>query len=619
MNEIFLSIRNQIAYLLFWMGYFTFDRIFSLCYHFSKTKLLSINDILGVFWNGWRMDASMSGYISIVPFFILLLSTVLNRNKWLFHLLWIYTSLALIICIALCITDRGIFAHWGYRLDATPLQFIETPYEMIASLTNFELFAAFSLGLMLCFVWIKVSQKLIYNLHKSDFSLHRKLAKFTLQLLWLPILLILCRGGWQHLPMNTSLVYFSENQFANQSAINPVWNFGYAIIHAEGYRKENPYNYFSNEELHQLVAPLMPKATQSDSLILNTSRPNVIIIIWESLTAKIFEPLGGDKGVTPNLAKIAEEGLLFTNFYANGNRSDKGLPAIGSAYPSQPAQSIAMLSSKMLKLPHLSFPFVENGYQTAFYYGGDLNFGNMYAYYNQGKYQKIVGKSAFRAEDMNKKWGVSDGAVLKKFIEETPDDNPTFFKVLFTLSSHEPFDVPMKTKFEGNDLDNRFRNAHAYTDSCIGDFITNARKKKWWDNTLIIILADHGHPLPESRNEGFDMPGSFHIPMVFTGGALKKTGKCNIFGNQTDLAATLLHQLGWASTQFPYSRDLFAKNETHFAHYVFKEGLGYLDDESTIVYKHDFNDMRFRKNADDFKVKQAKAYLQKTYQDFTEK
>lgn len=619
MNEIFISIRNQIAYLLFWIGYFTFDRIFSLLYHFSKTKLLSFSDIIGAFWNGWRMDASMSAYLCIFPFFLLLLHSFLNCNKWILHILWAYTSILLIICIGLCIVDRGIFAHWGYRLDASPLQFIETPHEMLASLTNFELFLALGVGISFCVIWIKLAQKSIYkHLIKNPLN-NKKILSAVFQLFLLPLILILCRGGLQQLPMNSSLVYFSENQYANQSAINPVWNFCYAVAHADAYKKENPYNYFSKEELNILVNTLMPKAETCDSLILNNIRPNVIILIWESLTAKIVEPLGGEKNITPNLSRITKEGLLFTNFYANGNRSDKGLPAIGSAYPSQPASSIALVPNKMLKLPHLSIPFVENGYQTAFYYGGDLNFGNMYAYYNNGKYKKIVGKPAFQAKDMNKKWGASDGAVLQRLLEETPDNDTLFFKVLFTLSSHEPFDVPMKSKFEATDWDNKFRNAHAYTDSCIGSFISQAKNKKWWPNTLIIILADHGHPLPESSNLGFDMPGSFHIPMVFTGGALKKLGKCHTFGNQTDLAATLLHQLGWKSNQFPFSRDLFAEKEPHFAHYVFKEGLGYLDEEATIVYKHDFNDMRFRKNASDIKIKKAKAYLQKTYQDFIEK
>jgi phosphoglycerol transferase MdoB-like AlkP superfamily enzyme len=619
-TETIGSIRIQIAYLLFWMGYFTFDRIFSLLYHFSKTRTLSVADLVGLFWNGWRMDASISAYISIIPFFLLLLHLMLRGKRWLIYILSAYTILVVIVCITLCIIDRGIFTHWGYRLDATPLQFIGTPREMIASLTPFELLAALFAGLLLSYFWIKLFKKRILNQLKKREISSVKTSHIVLHFVWLALLFISCRGGLQLLPMNSSLVYFSDNQYANQSAINPVWNFSYALAHAEGYKKQNPYQYFLPDELNQLVQPMMPQAFQSaDTSILNTARPNVIILIWESLTAKIFEPLGGDKNVTPHLAAIAAEGLLFSNIYANGNRSDKGLPALGSAYPAQPAQSIAMLMSKMLKLPHLSQPFAQNGYQTAFYYGGDLNFGNMYAYYNNGDYHHVVGKSSFKAKDMNKKWGASDGAVLEKFLTETPDDSAPFFKTLFTLSSHEPFDVPMKTKFEGTDLDNRFRNAHAYTDSCIGHFIAEARKKKWWSNTLVVIVADHGHPLPESRNDGYDMPSSFHIPMVFTGGALKKLGKCHTFGNQTDLAATLLHQLGWSSAQFPFSRDLFANKNPHFAHYVFKEGLGYLDKKSTVVFKHDMNSIRFQQNANDLTIKQAKAYLQKTYQDFIEK
>lgn len=167
--------------------------------------------------------------------------------------------------------------------------------------------------------------------------------------------------------MNASLVYFSDNIYANQSAINPVWNFFYAVSVRSAYTKVNPYNYFSSEKAIQLCGSMMPIDQDSaDISILKIKEPNVIVLIWESFTAKMFAPLGGERGIIPNMEAIANEGLLFTNIYANGNRSDKGLPAIGSAYPSQPAQSIAFLTGKMLKLPNISQSFNRNGYSSSF-------------------------------------------------------------------------------------------------------------------------------------------------------------------------------------------------------------------------------------------------------------
>jgi phosphoglycerol transferase MdoB-like AlkP superfamily enzyme len=601
------------------MSFCSVDRAFSLAYHFSKTKTLALNDLLGCFWNGWRMDASLSAYISIVPFFLLLINILLAK-KWVNNIITYFSFPIIFICVVLCLIDRGIFQHWGYRLDATPLQFIDTPHEMLASLTTFELIATFGGTLLLTYFWTTTIKKAIETFSIIPLNGWQKLSNVVLQLVLICLLPLLIRGGLQRMPMNSSSVYFSDNQYANQTAINPVWNFFYAVFHLDAYKKENPYQYFSLEEAKELVQPMLPSTVDSaDTNILNIQKPNVIIIIWESLSAKVFAPLGGDKNVTPALEKIANEGLLFTNLYANGNRSDKGLPAIGSAYPAQPAQSIMLHNSKMLQLPHLSHVFNENGYQSAFYYGGDLNFGNMYAYYNNGGYAPIIGKSSFADKDMNKKWGASDGAVVRRFLDDLPDESNHFFKTIFTLSSHEPFDVPMKARFEGTDDDTKFRNAHAYTDSCIGAFIKEAKTKKWWDNTLIIISADHGHILPLSHNSGFDMPKSFHIPVVFTGGALKMKGICSTFGNQSDIAATLLHQMGWSSQKFPYSKDLFSTRNPHFAHYVFKEGFGYLDKHGSVVFKHDANTFLLNERLSPKTIERAKAYLQMTYQDFIEK
>ena len=610
------TLRNSAIYFSFWMFFYTTDRFFSLLYHFSKTSQTQVSDLLGCFWNGWRMDASTTAFLCAIPF-VLFLSRPLLKDGSIRSFLTVYTCLLLPIQIAICLADRGLFAHWGFRIDATPLQFLDTPREMLASLTRAELLTAFVFGPIYCVLWCYIAFRFI---RKIQFSERQTAPILVTQFVLLPFLVLLMRGGWQHLPMNASLVYFSDSIYANQSAINPVWNFFYAVTKRDAYRKVNPYNYFTDTEASQKCSALMPVAKDSaDVSILKIKRPNVIIIIWESFTAKMFAPLGGEVGITPNTEAIAAEGLLFTNIYANGNRSDKGLPAVGSAYPAQPCQSIAFLTGKMLKLPHLSKPFNENGYSSSFYYGGDLNFGNMFAYYNNGGYSPIVGKSDFSEKDITKKWGACDGAVFRKLLEDTPDDSRPFFKTLFTLSSHEPFDVPMRSRFYAENEDAKFRNAFVYTDSCLGAFINEAKKKKWWDSTVVVIVADHGTTFPQWGNSSYELPEHFHVPMIFTGGALQLKGRVDAFGNQSDIAATLLHQLGWSSEAFPFSRDLFSRRQQHFAHYVFTEGFGYLDKDGVAVYKHDAGKYILKRGLDDHALDAAKAYLQVTYRDFIEK
>ena len=610
------TLKNSAIYFSFWMFFYTADRVFSLLYHFSKTRQIRFSDLLGCFWNGWRMDASMSAFLCAIPFLLFLFHPLIKSRR-LSSLLTVYTCVLIPLQITICLADRGLFAHWGFRIDATPLQFLDTPREMLASLNGAELLTAFAFGPLYCLLWCYFA---LLFIRKIQFAERRSKPVFAVQFVMLPFLVLLMRGGWQHLPMNASLVYFSDSIYANQSAINPVWNFFYAVSTRDAYRKVNPYQYFSNEEATEKCSTLMPVAADSaDVQLLSVQRPNVIIIIWESFTAKMFAPLGGERGVTPRTEAIANEGLLFTNIYANGNRSDKGLPAVGSAYPAQPAQSVAFLTGKMLKLPHLSRPFNDNGYTSSFYYGGDLNFGNMYAYYNNGGYSPIVGKSDFADKDLSKKWGACDAAVFRKFLDDTPDDSRHFFKTLFTLSSHEPFDVPMRSAFYAENDDAKFRNAFHYTDSCVGAFIAEARTKKWWDSTLVVIVADHGTTFPQWSNSSYELPEHFHVPLIFTGGALRQKGRVDTYGNQTDIAATLLHQLGWSSEAFPFSRDLFSKRQKHFAHYVFTEGFGYLDERGAAVYKHDAGKYILRRGLDDSALDGAKAYLQETYRDFIAK
>lgn len=616
------AVRHSILYFSFWMVYFGIDRAFSLVYHFNKTLAVSASDLIGTFTHGARMDASASAYLSVIPFLCLIFNQF-RKITFVHVILSAYTYFIVALCTVLCLIDRGIFDHWGYRLDATPLQFIATPNEMLASLSLTEKFIAFGFGTVWIGFWCYLVKRFVLNPIRQSTS--NSWSGAMLQFLFTVLLFFPIRGGLQLIPMNTSLVYFSNSQYANQTAVNPIWNFGYSVSKKASYEKENPYAFFDKQTANTLVKALLPNtdADSADVNILNTAitKPNVIVIIWESLTAKNFAPLGGRTGILPELEQIAKEGLLFTNIYANGNRSDKGLIAIGSAYPAQTTQSIAFLTNKVLKLPHISHEFNAKGYQSSFYYGGDLNFGNMWAYYNQGAYQPIIGKKDFEQKDMNKKWGASDAAVFNKLLADTPDDNAPFFKMLFTLSSHEPFDVPNFQRIQGADEDAKFWNAHAYTDSCLGTFIRTAKTRRWWDNTLIVIVADHGTTMPRIDKLDYDAAANYHIPLIFTGGALRQKGQQNsTYGVQNDVVATILHQLSWSSKRFPYSRDLFSKQQPHFAHYVFNDGFGYLDASGCqLLYKNENQSFVINQKADSIQRARGLAYLQYTFQDFIDK
>ena len=277
---------------------------------------------------------------------------------------------------------------------------------------------------------------------------------------------------------------------------------------------------------------------------------------------------------------------------------------------------------KSKKLPLLSQSMKIMGYHNSFYYGGDLNFGNMNTYlYNKG-IDQIYGSEIFERKDWNSKWGVHDHILFERIIEDLKlnKKNP-FFKTILTLTSHEPYEFPGKYRFGKNSELDKFKSSMAYTDKVVGDFVAFAKTQDWWENSLIIITADHGHPLPNNENEVFNTPNRFKIPMLWLGGALTNTGTVNDnLGSQVDLAFTLIDLLGADNSLFEFGTHLFNSNKKRFVHYIFNEGFGTLNNSGHIVYDFIKKDAIQAEGKEEETLKyQGKAILQTTYQDFLEK
>nr|WP_236668973.1 LTA synthase family protein [Hymenobacter rubidus] len=332
----------------------------------------------------------------------------------------------------------------------------------------------------------------------------------------------------------------------------------------------------------RLVAGVYPLAVgaparpDSSALLLAETRPNVLFIILESFTAKLVGSVGGERGVTPNLDSLARTGVLFPNIYAAGDRSQKGLVSLLSGYPNQPTTSIIKFPRKTEHLPHLCRALAAAGYRSSYYYGGELAFANMKSYLQTAGYEHLTERNDFSVGEQNSKWGAHDGVLFDRILNDLRAAQPKpFFVTAFTLSSHEPFDVPMKTKFPGKSETAQFRNSVYYTDQALGKFLREARQKPWYAHTLLVLVADHGHRLPGDTPH--DWPVGFHIPLVLAGGALQPAARGRVvpvIGSQTDVAATLLRQLGLPAQAFTWSRDLLAPHAVPFAYYCYNNGFG---------------------------------------------
>ena len=198
--------------------------------------------------------------------------------------------------------------------------------------------------------------------------------------------------------------------------------------------------------------------------VLNSTDPNILILVLESFSSYLIGPLGGDSLVTPNFNRYVNEGILFTNFYASGTRTDKALPAILNGYPAQPAQSIIKEPKKSQSLPSLVKIFIGRGYNSSFWYGGEINFANFNSFVISQGFNEIITKNNFDPENYNSKWGVHDHVLFEAFKDSMRVVKEPFFRVLLTLSSHEPFEVPMDPVFKGTDDLTKYKNSVFYAD-----------------------------------------------------------------------------------------------------------------------------------------------------------
>jgi phosphoglycerol transferase MdoB-like AlkP superfamily enzyme len=253
-----------------------------------------------------------------------------------------------------------------------------------------------------------------------------------------------------------------------------------------------------------------------------------------------------------------------------------------NGYPAQPAESIIKEPKKTQSLPSLVKILIEQGYNSAFWYGGEINFANFNSFVISSGFQSIVTQNNFDPSDFNAKWGVHDHVLFDTLKDSMLVGKEPFIDVVLTLSSHEPFDVPMQPVIKGDDVMSQYKNSVYYTDKVLGDFLEWAKGQSWWNRTLVVLVADHGARIfPEWPAFSREI---FRIPMIWTGGALKEKGLVvDKIGSQVDIAPTLLEQMGIIA-DIPFGKDLLLGKSKSFAFYTFNEGFGFVTDSSWVAF-----------------------------------
>ena len=554
--------------------------------------------------HGLSLDFSTSLYLFAIPFLLVIISLWLPLPKWVFRI-W-YTLLAVVLSLAF-VADTSLYEFWQFKLDASCLSYLETPTEAMASVS-----IGYLLVRLLCLILCGIVIYWVYDKITPVFqkAAHRLIATIVAVLL-IPLIVIGVRGGLGDSTTNIGQVYFSTNQFLNHSAVNPVFSFFSSTSKSGNYIVS--YDYMSEQECGNLTNGLFFTSSNNADTLLTTQRPNIVLIVMESCGGQ-FTSLGGHSEITPNLNRLGTEGISFSECYANSWRTDKGMVSILSGYPSFPVTSVMKIPEKSRKMPSITRSLQNAGYRNTFYYGGDINYTNMRSYVLGIGYDFLRWKADYSLQDQSScRWGVNDETMFQSLLEDIMSEKSEhWMKTLLTLSSHEPWDVPT------HNLDDEVYNAFNYLDHCIGRFVNDLRKSPVWDNTLVIILPDHGY-----RYKGVgEMTRIYnHIPMFWIGGAVKQPVVIDRICNQSDLAATLLGQMGIPHDDFRFSRDVVSSSYRYpLAYHTSTNCVSVIDSTGFMAYDMDSQTLIANESSDvERQLKIARALLQLTSHDLKNK
>ena len=613
-------LRLALVIYLFWVGFFLLARVGFLVYHRFGAGTVGPRATIGIFAAGLRLDLSAAAYLSAVPLVLLALSTYRPLQRIATWSLTWWLGLGVIAMTLLVVADLELALRWGRRIDATVIQYLATPAEAWASAGASPL------------LWLGVCALAVVS---GSLRLLRRMVSQPLATLpsghWLTplpgiailgLLFIAARGGIQTWPLTASSAYHSTIAFANLAAQNAAWGF-FDSIYRRTYDRTNPFHSMADSTATGIIAEAHRESGPRRPAPVRLAKPNVLLIIWESASARAFGSLGGVSGVTPHFDSLAKTGILFRRFYAAGDRTDKGIAASLSGFPGIPRGSVLTVPSKTRSLPFVSAQFRSAGYATSFYYGGELEFASLQAYLVSANFDRVVGKEEFPRVSRNSKWGAHDGVVARRLLDDLNQTTTPFLSVWLTLSSHEPFETPVPVTISGTDWQSRFFNSLAYTDQVLGNLLASASQEPWWNNTLVVIVADHGKRLVplDGATPNLTPDGEYRIPMLWVGGALtRRDSIVDEIGSQLDIAPTLVDLIGGNPAAFGYGRSLLRTVAQPHAYYGFDEGFGIVTDSGAIVYDRRANRIAWqqgRPTGPDFRL--GRALLQQSYQEYLDR
>ncbi len=494
-----------------------------------NVEALSFMQFLTTWARGLLLDAHTAAILLLIPALCTLQQRVSLR--WL---LVPYFILVAIVIASVTAADIVMYEFWEFKLSSVILSYAASPEGMTSSVPT-------------SFITTRFTATIVYILSIAlslAFVTPKRTAKS-----WLMPLVILVLAL---LPVGVSTCYSSsQSLFRNHAATNSIYAF------VSSFWQDRRYDdFFAPEQCQGMTASLYPADTEDiTDTLLNMHRPNILVVQMESFGAKFVSELGGVPDVAVNLSRLIPDAVFFNEYYSNSFRTDRGTVSLQSGTISHPTVSLMKEKRHHPSLQSLPRRLAENGYETCYFYAGWMTNMGKRDYLNDMGFGTLYDMSVFADESPDSPWGMHDGKASMKLLQilEQQDTLRPWYCTLQLLSSHEPWEVPYHR------LADERLNAFAYTDQCVGDLVDSLRASPLWERLLLIVIPDHGYLYEQT----YEDPEFFRAPMLWLGGALRQPLLVSTLMNQSDIAATLLSQLGIPHTDFPWSRNVFSRNYTH--------------------------------------------------------
>lgn len=615
MKKIGVTLLKMFIFLLV---LFATMRVFFLIKYWPLVTLgdISFGIILKGFWSALPLDIATVCFMLAIPVVYMFVALAIDKDTLFSPLRW-YFYLIVAVYNLVAFGDIAIYGEWRTKLSYRALMYLQNPSEVIntaeteQTLLLIVLWSFFTV--LFCWLYTKFVEPKQLDINVEEENPNKIVLSGSF-VLTVGLVFLGMRGGFNEIPITSSKVYYSSHKIANEMSVNPAYYLVENILNSKKVESRAHFNYMDFESAKKRTSGLHEVSCDSTTSILKMKHPNIIVVLLESWSADLIESLGGEPGITPNFHELEKDGLLFTNIYASANRSQHAMSSLFGGLPGMPVTAITNHPDKYYAVPSLVKKMDSIGYHNSFYFGGELNYGNILSYLRYNEFDKIVeGKDI--DENLNKgKLGYHDADMMPWFAEQVSEFPQPFFSTIFTLSSHSPYDYP-KTfdEIEWPKIEKQYVNSGYYTDMAIGMFMEKARQQEWYDSTLFIFVADHSHSSYKNhRMESFD---HHRIPMMIYGeplqDSLKGTTFDKICGN-TDLPAMILAQLGLSHNEFFWSKDMFNQCYREFAFFELNNGLGWKTPEGEFVYSNStgFIKNTLPENISDSVVLDGKAYMQ---------